>query len=94
MSKTPFYVAELEDALYQQNWKKVADCAHKIKPTYIYVGRTDVREFVHSIERSARELVDLDKLPEKVKELQALLEKIYLQIEGSKLQARAKYNML
>lgn len=94
IEQTPFYVAELEDALYQQNWKKVADCAHKIKPTFTYVGRTDVREFVHSIERSARELVDLDKLPEKVKELQALLEKIYIQIEGSKVQVRAKYNML
>ncbi|WP_421943075.1 Hpt domain-containing protein [Pedobacter sp.] len=92
--QTPFYLAELEDAVHQQNWKKVADCAHKIKPTFTYVGRTDVREFVHTIERSARELVELDKLPDLVKELHALLEKIYIQIEHSKIDVRKKYNML
>lgn len=94
IEQTPFYVAELEDALYQQNWKKVADCAHKIKPTFTYLGRNDVRDFVHKIERSARELLDLDKLPERVKELNLLREKIYIQIERSKIEVKTKYNML
>ncbi|WP_231460118.1 MULTISPECIES: Hpt domain-containing protein [unclassified Pedobacter] len=93
IEQTPFYVAELEDALYLKNLKKVADCAHKIKPTFTYVGRTDVREFVHTIERSARELVELDTLPQRLKQLHQMLETIYIQIERSISEVRTKYNM-
>ncbi|WP_316738958.1 Hpt domain-containing protein [Pedobacter aquatilis] len=94
IEQTPFYMAELEDALDQKNWKRVADCAHKIKPTFTYVGRTDVKEFVHTIERSARELIELDTLPERVKQLHQHLQGIYNQIELSVVDVKTKYNII
>ncbi|MEE1944798.1 Hpt domain-containing protein [Pedobacter sp. KR3-3] len=57
--QTPVYLAELEKAVFDADWKKASECAHKMKPTFYYVGREDVRDHMQDIERNARELVDI-----------------------------------
>ncbi|GGI23461.1 Hpt domain-containing protein [Pedobacter mendelii] len=83
IEQTPFYMAELENALSIKDWKKVADFAHKIKPTFAYIGRGDVKDFVDYIETSSKSEENLDLIPKKVITLQLLLDKIYLQIDGA-----------
>ncbi|RYD79085.1 MAG: Hpt domain-containing protein [Sphingobacteriales bacterium] len=93
IEQTPFYIAELEDALSIKNWKWVADCAHKIKPTFSYVGRSDVKDFVQAIETSARKEENLESIAEKVADLRLLLDIIYAQIERAIAEVRGKYNV-
>ncbi|RZK21099.1 MAG: Hpt domain-containing protein [Pedobacter sp.] len=90
IEQTPFYLAELEDALSNENWDKVGNCAHKIKPTFSYVGRNDVKDFVHSIEHNARNQIDLEQIPADVERLKGLLVHIYAQLEMAKKEIQSK----
>ena len=90
IEQTPFYLAELEDALSSENWDKVGNCAHKIKPTFSYVGRSDVKDFVQSIEDNARNQIAVEQIPADVERLKALLVEIYTQLEVAKNEIQSK----
>ena len=81
---TPFYLAELEDALSNENWEKVGNCAHKIKPTFSYVGRNDVKDFMQSIEYNARNQIAVAQIPADIEKLKSMLVQIYAQLEVAK----------
>jgi HPt (histidine-containing phosphotransfer) domain-containing protein len=84
--QTPLYVAELEQALEEENWQKVSSSAHKIKPTFAYVGRDDVKNHMQMIEQNARELTGLDKLPQAVAELNRFLLILNKQLDATKIE--------
>lgn len=81
IEQTPFYLAELEDALSKKDWDRVGHCAHKIKPTFSYVGRNDVKDFVQSIENNARNQISVEQIPADVERLKLLLVEIYAQLD-------------
>ncbi|HKG06013.1 MAG TPA: Hpt domain-containing protein [Pedobacter sp.] len=80
-AQTPLYIAELQEAVAGQDWSKVAASAHKIKPTFVYVGREDAKEFMQQIEHDARELNNLDLLPGNCAEISAFTEVLYKQLD-------------
>jgi len=90
IKQTPFYLAELEDALSVQNWDKVGDCAHKIKPTFTYIGRNDVKDFMQSIEYNARNQINVGQIPADIERLKELLECIYVQLDVAKKDIQLK----
>ncbi|MCX2574845.1 Hpt domain-containing protein [Pedobacter sandarakinus] len=90
LAQTPFYMAELEDAMLHKSWEKVGNCAHKIKPTFSYVGRADIKDFVQKIEHNARNLADIDQLPADIERLKITVVAIYRQIEAAKKELIAK----
>lgn len=82
--QTPIYVAELEECLLAENWPKVSSCAHKIKPTFAYVGRDDAKNHMQMIEENARNLKDLDLIPQAFRELQNFIQILDKQLEATK----------
>ncbi len=61
--QTPIYMDDLEKAIDAKDWKATSNCAHKIKPTFFYIGRVDVRDHMQEIESNARELKDIENIP-------------------------------
>jgi len=90
IEQTPFYLAELEDALSVKNWDKVGNCAHKIKPTFSYVGRNDVKDFVQAIEHNARNQLAVAQIVTDVERLKEILVQIYAQLEVAKKDIQSK----
>ena len=84
IEQTPFYMAELENALSVENWGELGNCAHKIKPTFSYIGRNDIKDFVQSIEYNARNEIAVEQLPADVERLKGVLNQVYIQIEKAK----------
>jgi len=84
IKQTPIYLGEMNEALLHSNWGKVASCAHKIKPTFSYIGRNDVKEFVQTIEHNARNMIFLEKIAIDIHRLEFLLLQIYEQLEEAK----------
>jgi len=84
IEQTPFYMAELENALSAENWDGVGDCAHKIKPTFSYIGRSDIKEFVQTIEHNARNKLSLEQIPTDINRLSEMLDRVYVQIDEMK----------
>lgn len=83
--QTPIYMAELEKAILEEDWKATMEAAHKIKPTFFYVGRADARDHMQIMERNARELIDLHTIPADFAIIKAFVEKFYVQLEESKI---------
>jgi HPt (histidine-containing phosphotransfer) domain-containing protein len=82
--QTPLYISELEHALSQKDWPKVSSCAHKIKPTFAYVGRDDARNHMQMIEQNARELNQLEALPQAFQELTDFIQVLNKQLDATK----------
>lgn len=82
--QTPLYMAELAEAVATQNWKATYECAHKIKPTFYYVGREDARDHMQEIERNARELKDVESIPAAFAAAEAFVQVLYKQLDQAK----------
>ncbi|HET8828101.1 MAG TPA: Hpt domain-containing protein [Pelobium sp.] len=54
LAQTPDYVSTLNDAVDQKNWAKIAEMAHKVKPTLAFMGANEAKETMASIESRAR----------------------------------------
>ncbi|RZK42552.1 MAG: Hpt domain-containing protein [Pedobacter sp.] len=84
LKQTPIYMADLERAVLLEDWKATSECAHKIKPTFYYVGREDAKEHMQQLERNARELIDLESIPKDFEEAKQFVEVLYLQLAQAK----------
>jgi HPt (histidine-containing phosphotransfer) domain-containing protein len=83
-TQTPLYIADLAKAVSEKNWAGVADHAHKIKPTFAYIGREDAKEHMQMMEHNAREGKDLENLPQAFEALNAFVEILYLKLDEAK----------
>lgn len=84
VEQIPLYMEDLQKAVDAQDWKAVSEFAHKVKPTFYYVGREDVRDYVQVIERNAKEGVDLAIIPSALAEIKAELTVILTQVAKSR----------
>ena len=82
--QTPIYMADLEKAIADQNWKATSEFSHKIKPTFHYVGRDDLKDLMQTIERSAREGVSVADIPAHFATAKTLVARLYEQLEEAK----------
>ncbi|ALL05071.1 histidine phosphotransferase [Pedobacter sp. PACM 27299] len=83
-AQTPAYVADLGRALADEDWARASSCAHKIKPTFAYVGREDAKDHMQMMERNARELTNIEGLPAAFEELNAFVAVLYRQLDEAK----------
>ncbi|WAC39326.1 Hpt domain-containing protein [Pedobacter sp. SL55] len=84
VEQIPLYMEDLQKAVDAQDWKAVSEFAHKVKPTFYYVGREDVRDYVQVIERNAKEGVGLAIIPSALAEIKAELTVILTQVAKSR----------
>ena len=84
--QTPIYMADLQKAVDARDWKATSECAHKMKPTFYYVGREDVRDHMQEIERNARELKDIENIPAAFEEAKAFVEILYRQLDEARIE--------
>jgi len=82
--QTPLYLADLKQAIADQDWPAASRCAHKIKPTFAYVGREDAREHMQVMEHHARDLSNLEKLPAQFEEINDFIQVLNKQLDEAK----------
>lgn len=63
LTKTPETLDLLRLELESKNWEMVGFYAHKLKATYSYMGMQELREYLILIEKSAKQLQDLEEIP-------------------------------
>lgn len=90
LKQMPIYFEELDQALNQQDWDKVARYAHKIKPIFGYVGCNDVRDLMRSIEEKAQNRIELASISADIETLKAQSAEINKLIEAEKDRLKAK----
>lgn len=83
-SQTPIYLSELEDAISQKDWEKIASSAHKMKPTFTYVGREDVKNHLQEMEQGGRDKTDMQQLADAFEEIRLFINTLYAQLDDAK----------
>ncbi len=88
--QTPIYMEELEKAVVAQDWKATSECAHKMKPTFYYIGREDARDHMQEIEHDARTLNNIENMPSAFAEAKAFVGILYKQLEEAKTELQKR----
>jgi HPt (histidine-containing phosphotransfer) domain-containing protein len=80
LDQTPAYFEQLEQFISEENWSKVADIAHKIKPTLAFMGVDSARESMAEIEQNARNLINLETISPAFQLLKEMSVQLYKQL--------------
>ena len=90
VEQIPVYLEDLQRAVDAKEWKAASEFAHKVKPTFYYVGREDIRDYMQVIERNAKEEVNVDGIPSALAEIKTELNVIFQQVAKSKAELEAQ----
>lgn len=82
--QTPLYISDLGQAIADEDWPRASNCAHKIKPTFAYVGREDARDHMQMMENNARDLKNIEELPLAFQQISAFVDHLYIQLDEAK----------
>ncbi|MDP3468387.1 MAG: Hpt domain-containing protein [Daejeonella sp.] len=84
LNQTPDYFEQLEQFIAEENWTKVADIAHKIKPTLAFMGVDSAREKMAEIEQNARDIKNLGTISPAFQILKEMSVELYKQLDEVK----------
>ncbi|MFC5285040.1 Hpt domain-containing protein [Pedobacter alpinus] len=80
LEQTPGYVEVLTNAVETKDWSKIAEMAHKIKPTLAFMGVNEARDIMASIETRARDNDDYEGIAEDYKNLKEDMDLIFVKL--------------
>lgn len=84
LDQTPAYFEQMEQFITDEDWSKVADIAHKIKPTLAFMGVDSARESMAEIEQNARNVINLETISPAFQLLKEMSVHLYKQLEEVK----------
>ncbi len=84
LDQTPAYFEQIERFIAEGNWAKVADIAHKVKPTLAFMGVDSARESMAEIEQNARNVINLETISPAFQILKDMSVQLYKQLEEVK----------
>lgn len=90
VEQIPVYLEDLQRAVDAKDWKAASEFAHKVKPTFYYVGREDIRDYVQVIEHNAKEELNVPAIPGALAEIKQELNIILMQVAKSKAALEAQ----
>ncbi|WP_293299648.1 Hpt domain-containing protein [Pedobacter sp. UBA4863] len=90
VEQIPVYLEDLQRAVDAKDWKAASEFAHKVKPTFYYVGRADIRDYVQVIEHNAKEELNVAAIPGALAEIKQELNMILTQVAKSKAALEAQ----
>jgi HPt (histidine-containing phosphotransfer) domain-containing protein len=70
LQKTPEAIDEMNEKFQKQNWMEVSHIAHRMKPSYIYVGLKDIHKLLAEIEQCSKENPEPDKIHNLIEEVE------------------------
>lgn len=69
MEQTPLEISNLEKYLETKEWKSLRAIAHKMKPSFSFMGMKELDALIKLIEEDAANQTNLDLLPEMISKL-------------------------
>lgn len=84
LEQTPGYFQQIREAIKEQNWKRVAEVAHKIKPTLAFMGIESARANIASIENKARSGQQLEEIAPAFDQLDQVSDELFASLKEAK----------
>ena len=76
LDETPDQIQKLYEKCSMSEWEQVRAEAHKLKPTFLYVGLQNAHELLGQVEHGARNREYLDKLADMIKSVEEEFNKV------------------
>ena len=89
LDQTPTYFDQMEQYIQEEMWSKVADIAHKIKPTLAFMGVDSAKESMAEIEQNARNLKDIETILPAFSALKAMTKDLYAELARVKAELQS-----
>lgn len=84
LDQTPGYFEQLNQLISDENWPRVAEIAHKIKPTLAFMGADTAKDRMAEIEANARNLTNTDSIAPVFKSLHKFSGELFIKLTEAK----------
>lgn len=84
LEQTPVHIQNLLNFKENSEWKKLGAEAHKVKPLFLYVGLTDLKDLAQEIEESGKKEENLQEVHSLIEKLDAGFKEIQSQLAHQK----------
>lgn len=81
LKNTPLQINDMKNYLIDSEWKMIGDIAHKMKPSFTFMGIHTAKELILDIERQGRSKEDVSEIPVMVLELESICKKAFPELE-------------
>lgn len=84
LDQTPGYFEQLNQLIADENWPRVSEIAHKIKPTLAFMGADAAKDRMAEIEVNARNLTNIDSIAPVFKSLHKFSGELFIKLTEAK----------
>ncbi len=70
LQKTPEALEEMNEKFKQQSWEDLRNVAHRIKPSYTYVGLGEIQKMLAEIENNSMTKTNLEAIPQLITQVE------------------------
>jgi len=84
MEEIPKEIKNLETHLVNQDWPAMRATAHKMKPSFSFMGVKELEDSIYSIEQNCSEIKDLDQLPGLIERIKNITAEVIKELEKEK----------
>ena len=81
LKNTPPLINDMKNYLLDSDWKKIGDIAHKMKPSFTFMGIHTAKELILNIEKLGRQMEDIASIPTMVLELESICNEAFSELE-------------
>ncbi len=81
LNKTPEALAEMKASFEQKNWDSLRQIAHRIKPSFAYIGLPETQKLLAEIEKLSEEANNPEKVDELMLEVDVVCDSAFSQLE-------------
>ncbi len=89
LEQTPDYFIQIDQSIDDKNWTKVAEIAHKIKPTLTFMGVDFAKDKMAEVERRAKTNDAVEEIRPVFNQLNELSKVLYVKLEEAKVKLQA-----
>jgi HPt (histidine-containing phosphotransfer) domain-containing protein len=84
MEEIPNEIKNMEKHLEKKDWMALKATAHKMKPSFSFMGVKELEESIHDIEQNCAEEKNLDQLPGLIERIKTMTEDVIRELEREK----------
>jgi len=84
IEEIPNEIKNLEKHLEKRDWKALRGTAHKMKPSFSFMGVKELEDSINGIEKNSEEEKNLDQIPGLIERIRNITADVILELEKEK----------
>jgi HPt (histidine-containing phosphotransfer) domain-containing protein len=81
LNNTPPLINEMKDHIKDSRWKEIGDIAHKMKPSFTFMGIHSAKNLILELERNGRQKEYTTEIPGMVLKLETICSKAFIELK-------------